>query len=83
LSRGDRRLADVLLHVYKNGGKFESSRENFDFNRYANAMTHFGLSFDDYLGEKSVDKPLPWDFIRIAVSKEFLLAERSKAYGLK
>ena len=32
------------------------------------------------LGAQPLDKPLPWEFIDIGVSRAFLLREREKAY---
>ena len=67
LSRGDERLTDYMIEVYKQGGKIGAFRKaakvlNIDTDYYA-------ISNYEY------DKKLPWDFIEINPGKEFLINE--------
>lgn len=67
LSRGDDRLTDFIIEVYKNGGKlgaFKKSAKNLSINT------------DDYVISKySYSKSLPWDFINTLFGKDFLIKE--------
>lgn len=68
LSRGDRRVAQILSLVNKNLGNwpktFKSSPVNPDFYVYR---------------ERSLEELLPWDFIDHGISKSFLKKEYKKA----
>ena len=43
LSRGDRRLADVLEWVWEHGGKMDSWTEYFDYQRWLDGLDACGL----------------------------------------
>jgi radical SAM family uncharacterized protein len=68
LSRGDRRVSDLLVGIYKNNGNWvktlKASIINTDFFVYR---------------ERSFDEMLPWDFIDHGVKKAFLIEEYEKA----
>jgi radical SAM superfamily enzyme YgiQ (UPF0313 family) len=68
LSRGDRRTADLLEGVQKNGGNWprtlKSAIINPDFYVYR---------------ERSFNEILPWDFIDHGIKKTFLIEEYEKA----
>ena len=71
-SRGDRRVADILLLANKNQGNWaktlKESPRNPDFYTYR---------------ERSPDERLPWDFIDHGISKSFLWREYKKALQAK
>ena len=80
LARGDRRLSKVIEAVYRAGGRMESERHGFSYERWTKAMAEAGLSIDDYVTrELDEGKPLPWNFIDCGVKKEFLIRERNRA----
>ena len=81
LARGDRRLCSVLLHVYKNGAKFDSWSEFFKPELYENAFNELNVNKQDYTAKKDHATILPWDFVDVGVNKSFLLKEKSKAYN--
>ncbi|HOL35911.1 MAG TPA: hypothetical protein PKW86_08585, partial [bacterium] len=54
LSRGNRKLGDVIVAVWEAGGKMENWSETFNFNRWKSAMESNGLGFEDYLGNSPV-----------------------------
>jgi radical SAM superfamily enzyme YgiQ (UPF0313 family) len=62
LSRGDRRLAEVLLSIPSGG---LSVRSFFDI------MERVGLDRDEYVGEWPVGSPLPWDVVQSDVSENY------------
>jgi radical SAM family uncharacterized protein len=73
LSRGDRRLGEVIFEAWKRGAKFDAWREHFNYSIWLQAFEHTGLNPDFYSHrERPIDEPLPWDHIDAAVRKEFL-----------
>ena len=80
LARGDRRVGKVLLNAYKKGSYFESWCEYFNPKIYEQAFLEENVNKLDYTGAQDLSSPLPWDFIDVGVTKNFLLKERQKAY---
>ncbi|MGL5439282.1 MAG: TIGR03960 family B12-binding radical SAM protein [Filifactoraceae bacterium] len=79
-ARGDRRLSKVLELAYKSGCKFDSWDEHFDFDKWMNAFKDAGIDYRSYAErEFAYDEYLPWDYIDIGVTKEFLKAEYERA----
>ena len=80
LARGDRRLSQVILHVYQNGGFYDAWSEYFDNEKWMQAFEDCGLSVEFYANrERPLDEIFPWDFIDCGVTKEFLKREWLKA----
>lgn len=79
ISRGDRRLAAVLIKAWELGAKFDGWSEFFDYNIWVEAFRKTGMDMDFYTRQREPDEILPWDHIDIGVSKEFLLNELSKS----
>lgn len=74
LSRGDRRLADVLLSIPSGGLTVRS---------FFRGLAEQGLDKDDYVGERKVGSALPWDVVQSGVSESYFhyelrLAARSQ-----
>ena len=82
LARGDRRLCDTIQYVYEHGGYFDAWNEYFDYNRWLDAVKATGIDPDFYtMRERDLEEVLPWDFIDVGVSKEFLKREWKTALG--
>ena len=82
LARGDRRLCDTILYVYEHGGYFDAWNEYFDYDRWLEAFAATGIDLDFYtMRERDLDETLPWDFIDVGVTKEFLKREWKTALG--
>lgn len=80
LARGDRKLCDVIEHVYRQGCIFDAWSEYFRMDAWLAAMDECGLNLEDYtLRERSVDEILPWDFIDVGVTKKYLIREWQRA----
>lgn len=80
LARGDRRLSQVLLCVYKKGCFYDAWSEYFHNEKWMEAFDECGLSVDFYtFRERHSDELFPWDFIDCGVRKEFLKREWEKA----
>lgn len=76
LSRGDKRLGEVIHSAWQNGAKFDAWNERFNERAWLTAFETQGLSPDFYaFRQKSEDEVLPWDHIGIGVTKSFLLRD--------
>jgi radical SAM family uncharacterized protein len=81
LARGDRRVGKAIQHVYEHGGFFDAWREYFDYDRWLDAFEACGISIEFYaLRERPLDEILPWDFLDIGVTKDFMKREWNRAH---
>lgn len=79
-ARGDRRVCDVLVKAFEKGAKFDGWSEYFNNDAWMEAFEECGVDGDFYAyRERSYDEILPWDFLDIGVSKEFLIRENEMA----
>jgi len=73
LSRGDRRLADVIEQVWRSGGVFQEWGEYFSLDLWLEAMTACGLHSEFYVRrERGEHEVFPWEHIRAGLEQEFL-----------
>jgi radical SAM-linked protein len=79
-SRGDRRLAPVLLNAHRLGCRLDAWSEQLRYETWLQAFREAGVAPDFYLRERDPDEVLPWDHLDSGVSREFLAAERARAY---
>jgi radical SAM family uncharacterized protein/radical SAM-linked protein len=79
LSRGDRRLGEVILEAFRAGERFSSWDEIFDFDKWEGAWTKCGVDPSRFLSPDRSPAALPWDFIDLRVEKRFLGRELEKA----
>ena len=83
-ARGDRRVSKVLLEAYKLGCIYDSWGEHFRYDLWMQAFENTGVDVAFYnLRERDLDEILPWDFIDIGVSKDFLKREWKNALAEK
>jgi len=80
-SRGDRRLNAVLVQAWKEGARFDSWSEFFDFSIWERAFESNKLDYSIYLSELSRSSALPWDHIQTGIKKKYLLQELEKAFA--
>jgi radical SAM-linked protein len=78
-SRGDRRLAEVLMQAHSLGAGYDAWSEHFDHLHWEQAFKKAGIDTAFYLKERATDELLPWDHISYGVTKAYLLGEREKA----
>ena len=79
-ARGDRRLGKVLLTAWEKGCKFDGWDEHFKFEKWMEAFKEEGLDPSFYAHrERDYNEFLPWDFIDIGVTKDFLIREHRNA----
>jgi radical SAM family uncharacterized protein len=73
LSRGDRRLGQVVLEAWRLGAKFDAWQEHFNFQAWMQALETIGLDPAFYTHRpRPLDETLPWDHIDAALHKQFL-----------
>ena len=83
-ARSDRKTANVLLEAYKLGCLYDSWGEHFQYDLWLQAFENAGLDIAFYnLRERDLDEILPWDFIDIGVTKDFLKREWKNALDEK
>jgi radical SAM family uncharacterized protein len=81
LTRGDRRLSDVIELAWRKGARLEGWGEYFNFPAWQAAFAELGLDMDWYARrERPVDEALPWDHISAGLKKEFLTQEYVHTY---
>jgi radical SAM superfamily enzyme YgiQ (UPF0313 family) len=73
LSRGDRRLGEVVYHAWESGARFDAWQEHFRLDLWRDAFDLVGLDPAFYTHrERPIDEILPWDHIDAGVKKSFL-----------
>src|SRR5690606_6484413 len=77
LSRGDRRVAEVIEAVWRDGGRFDGWSEHFSFERWertsAEVLAPYGVDLDWYTTrERDHDEVLPWDHLDSGLDREWL-----------
>jgi radical SAM family uncharacterized protein len=73
LSRGDRRVADVIELAWRNGAKFDAWQDEYHYDTWVQAFESFGLDPDFYSHRtRDLDEILPWGHISSAVRPRFL-----------
>ena len=75
-------LGKVIKRVRQRGGQFDEWDECFSFAHWAEAFAQEGLTIEFYATRaRALDEVLPWDHIDPGVKKEYLLAERERAFA--
>ncbi|MFO7661141.1 MAG: TIGR03960 family B12-binding radical SAM protein, partial [Chloroflexota bacterium] len=73
LTRGDRRMAEVVERAWRNGAKFDAWFDHFKQDVWYEAMAEEGLDPAFYTHRKrTIDEVFPWDHIDVAVTRRFL-----------
>jgi len=76
LSRGDRRMADVIYNAWQSGAKFDAWKDHFNYDTWMQAFADVGLDPDFYTQrERSIDEVFPWEHIDTTVRKKFLIED--------
>lgn len=73
LSRGDRRMAEVVYRAWRSGAKFDAWKDRFRFDLWQQAFSAAGLDPAFYTHRpRPLDEIFPWDHISTAVRKKYL-----------
>jgi radical SAM family uncharacterized protein len=73
LTRGDRRVANVIERAWRAGAKFDAWFEQFDMALWEEAFAAEGLEMAFYSHRRRpIDEVFPWEHIDVAVTRRFL-----------
>ena len=76
LTRGDRKIADVVYTAWKNGAKFDAWGDQMKFDVWMAAFEEHGLDHTFYTHrQRRTDEVFPWEHISAAVRKNFLFQD--------
>jgi len=76
LTRGDRKIADVVYTAWKNGAKFDAWGDQMKFDVWMAAFDEHGLDHTFYTHrQRRTDEVFPWEHISAAVRKNFLFQD--------
>ena len=80
-SRGDARLADVIMRAEERGAYLDGWSDTFNLHAWMDAFAQVGLDPESYRQPRPPTAELPWDFIDMRIGKDFLVQERQRAYA--
>lgn len=81
LSRGDRRVCDLIEGIWRRGGYLESWSEGFDLSRWTESARELGMDLSFYANrERALCETLPWDHIDMGVKKSHFVHEYEQAH---
>ena len=80
VARGDRRLGEVICAAWRRGCRLDSWNEHFKFDAWMAAFEDCNLDPAFYANrDRSYDELLPWAFIDIGVTQQYLRLENERA----
>lgn len=80
LARGDRKLCAAIEEAYKRGCIYDAWGEYMKYDIWMQVFDELGITLEFYnYRERSTDELLPWDFIDIGVTKNYLKREWERA----
>lgn len=78
MSRGDRRLAGLIIAAWKKGARFDAWSDYFQLQTWRQAAIEEDIDLDRYLRRRAFDEPLPWDHLQVGVDADFFKQEYEK-----
>ncbi len=76
LSRGDRRLGEVVLEAWRRGARFDAWQDQLRYDAWLDAFESAGLDPAFYTHrDRALDELLPWDHIDAGLKKSFLIED--------
>ena len=80
LSRGDRRMAEVIYQAWQRGVKFDAWKEHLNYQSWMAAFSSVGIDPEFYTHrEREVTEKLPWDHISTTVRKSFMVQDLNRS----
>jgi radical SAM superfamily enzyme YgiQ (UPF0313 family) len=81
LARGDSKLGEVILAAYKSGCVLDSWDDFFNFAKWEAAFDSCKYNpVDIACRRRDYGETLPWDYVDMLISREFLIHENKRAY---
>ncbi|HZK61633.1 MAG TPA: hypothetical protein VFC41_06110, partial [Anaerovoracaceae bacterium] len=80
LTRGDRRLSEVVEKAWKMGAKFDAWQDHQNYDIWMQAFEQAGLDPEFYTHrQRYLDEIFPWDHLSAGVDKSYLMEEYQKS----
>jgi radical SAM family uncharacterized protein/radical SAM-linked protein len=79
VSRGDRRVANIIYNAWKKGCHFDGWDNCFKFDTWIETVEESGINPDIFLGTIPLNGKLAWDHIDVGLKPRFLELEWKKA----
>ena len=79
MSRGDRRLGQVIHRAWQLGCVFDAWSDLFDYVKWMQAFDECHIDPMSYVRERATDEVLPWSHIHTGVGPDFLKHEYERA----
>lgn len=83
ISRGDRRVGDLLEAAWKRGCRFDAWSEHLDFRAWQRAIADVGFDVAHAIRERDLDERLPWDHLDMLIPKAWFQEDWKRALELK
>ena len=81
LSRGDRKIGELIYRIWQRDGYLESWSEGFELDRWTDSAEELGLDLPFYANRtRDTEELLPWDHIYMGVRKAHFLREYQRAH---
>jgi radical SAM family uncharacterized protein len=80
LTRGDRRIAPVLLEAWRRGARLDAWKECFRPEIWWNTAKDLGIDLDFYIHRKRpISELLPWDHVNVKKGRAYLEKEQERS----
>jgi radical SAM family uncharacterized protein/radical SAM-linked protein len=84
ISRGDRRIGDLVYAAWKNGCTFDAWEDRLVFKKWQEAAEQLGMNLQDLAScDRQVGSPQPWDVVNVGLADWWLVNEWKKAMAVK
>ncbi len=80
-SRGDRSLSEVIVKAWEKGARLDSWGDHFNPHFFYESADDLGINLKKFIKSFDIDAYLPWEHIETGVTKDYLIAERQKAFA--
>jgi radical SAM family uncharacterized protein/radical SAM-linked protein len=78
MSRGDRRLAQLIVAAWHNGARLEAWSDHINIEIWRQAAASLGIALTNYLRRRAFDEPLPWSHLDVGLDPGFFRQELEK-----
>lgn len=79
VSRGDRRVANIIYNAWAGGARFDGWDETFKYDLWVECVNNSGIDPEIFLGTIPLEGKLAWDHIDVGLTEKFLEREWKKA----
>jgi radical SAM family uncharacterized protein len=80
LTRGDRRIAPLLLEVYRRGARLDAWDEGFRPDLWWKTLADQGIDYGFYVHrQRPIEERLPWDHVNVKKGRSYLEKEQQRS----